>query len=176
MFKKLTALIVMLLAIGVVASAQCPPGASFWPKGNKLYIYFPTSSDATFPEYNDDLTTSPLAAFDVSDLDAGIGTTAQLRNRIFEIVTEDYCEFNVEVLTTTTSPATSGSQWQIVGVGSDSETFEYLGSTYYVFGVAQAVDIGNSDAQDYARVYAASFDDIYGGAGGALNGANSTLE
>jgi hypothetical protein len=40
----------------------------------------------------------------VADLDPGIGSTNQLRNRIFDVVTDDYCEFNVEVLQTTTNP------------------------------------------------------------------------
>ena len=154
-------------------SQNCPPGATTSVKDNKLYLYFPTASDNTFPEYNAQVQTSPLGAFDVSDLDNSIGTTAQLRNRIFEIVTEDYCEFNVEVIQTTTAPNTTGvSRWQIAGVGSDSETV--FGGD--LFGVAQAVDIGDSDVQDYARVYAGSFDNAYGGTGDALEGTSSTLE
>ena len=155
------------------AAQNCPPGATTSTRTNKLYLYFPTSADNTFPEYNSLATTSPLGAFDVADLDSGIGTTAKVRDRIFEIVTEDYCEFNVEVILTTTAPSTTGvSRWQIVGIGSDAETI--FGSDLY--GVAQDVDLGDGDAQDYARVYAGSFENSFGGAGGLLNGTNSTLE
>ena len=164
---------VAMLPLHWVHGQDCPPGATTSAKGNKLYIYFPTAVDNTFPEYDPDAQTSPLAAFNVADLDNTIGTTAQLRNRIFEIVTEDYCEFNVEVIQSTTLPATGSiPRWQIVGIGSDAETVR--GND--LFGVAQNVDIGDADAQDYARVYAASFESAYGGTGGELNGANSTLE
>lgn len=164
---------VLIMSIALLLLTSCGPSQS---ARNTLYLYFPTSSDSTFPEYDDDLVTSPLAAFDVADLDSGIGSTAQLRNRIFEIVETDYYEFDVDVSMSTTMPSPAGARWQIVGIGTDSETFVYMGNTYYVFGVAQAVDTGDSDAQDYARVYASSFEDIYGNPGEALNGANSTLE
>ncbi len=165
----------LLLAIAMTGlnGQNCPPGATTSAKGNQLYLYFSTASDATFPEYNASAQTSPLGAFNVSDLDNTIGTTAQLRNRIFQIVTEDFCEFNVEVIMTTTSPNTTGvPRWQIVGIGSDPETV--FGGD--LFGVAQDVDLGDADSQDYARVYAGSFDAAFGGAGGALNGTSSTLE
>lgn len=149
--------------------AQCS-FTGFTTNRTRLYLYFPTAQDATFPEYNADYQTSPLEPFNVADLDAGIGTTAQLRDRITDIVREDYCEFDVEVIPTTTAPATTGSQWQIVGIGSDEEDGGNL------FGVAQDVDLNNTDPQDYSRVYARSFDISFGGTGGALNGANSTLQ
>lgn len=149
-----------------------PPHVAFGQDENTLYLYFPTSDDNSFPEYDDYAQTSPLAAFDVSDLDAGIGTTTQLRNRIYGIVSEDYQEFNVTVIRTTTNPNPTGTRWQIVGIGSDSESI--FGGD--LFGVAEAVDIGDADGQDYARVYAASFLNAFGGTGGALNGTNSTLE
>lgn len=146
---------------------DCSHGATTSAKGNNLYLYFPTATDNTFPEFSPE-TTSPLAVFDVADLDSGIGSTAQLRDSIFDIVTTDYCEFNVKVFLTTTSPDVTGvTRWNIIGLGTDSSG---------AFGYAQEVDIGDTDPQDYGRVWAASFDDSYGGAGGALNGANSTLD
>jgi len=166
-------LVMVFLPLEAILSQNCPPGATTSQRDNKLFLYFPTTADNSFPEYNSQATTSPLASFDVSDLDSGIGTTAQLRNRIFEIVTEDYCEFNVEVIQTTTSPNTSSiPRWQVVGIGSDDETI--FGGN--LFGVAQDVDIDDADAQDYARVYAGSFGEAYGGTGGELNGSNSNLE
>jgi hypothetical protein len=165
------AVITATVFFGELVGAQCPFTGLTSAK-TKLYLYFATGSDATFPEYDDDLQTSPLEPFNVSDLDGGIGTTAQLRNSIIEIVKEDYCEFDVEVASTTTAPSPAEARWQIVGLGSDDE-FDPLGNE--VFGVAQDVDLNNNDQQDYARVYAKSFLNAYGGAGDALNGANSTL-
>jgi len=162
----------VLVAAYVATRPDASASAFANPEKSKLYLYFPTSSDSTFPEYDPDAVTSPLAAFDVSDLDSGIGTTANLRDRIFEIVSNDYTEFNVDVVLTTSKPSPTEARWQIVGIGSDSETI--FGSN--LFGVAQAVDINDSDAQDYARVYADSFGAAYGGTGGALNGSDSTLE
>jgi hypothetical protein len=106
----------------------------------------------------------------VADLATGIGTTAQLRDRIFEIVREDYCEFNVQVTQTTTNPSPTGTDWQVLGIGSDAETD--AGSD--LFGVAQAVDINNADREDFARGFARSFRNAFGAA--ELGGTNSTLE
>ena len=153
--------------------ASCPPWAIASPKGNYLYLYFPTSSDSSFPEYGGSYSasTSPVPAFDVADLDGGIGTTANLRDAIFDMVTEDYCEFNVKVFQTTTLPTPSVARWQIVGIGTDSQAY----GTGVLFGLAQDVDTGDSDGQDYGRVWAASFLDAYGYTGGPLEGSDSTF-
>lgn len=169
--KRLWTLSILLLV--VILLTACGPGQL---PGNSLYLYFPTSADNTFPEYNNLLDTSPLAAFDVSDLDSGIGTTDDLRDRILEIVETDYYEFDVDVSLSTTVPNPTENRWQIVGIGSDVGSFTYLGTTYTAFGVAQAVDTGDADAQDYARVYAGSFGTAYGSTGEALNGSDSTLD
>jgi hypothetical protein len=175
---KHASLIRKLAIIGIIALpfvtpliAQCPFLSSLTTTSSKLYLYFPTSSDATFPEYDASAQTSPLEPFDVADLDAGIGTTTQLRNQIADIVKEDYCEFDMNVVTTTSKPNATENRWQIVGIGSDDE---YISSDE-LFGVAQNVDLNDSDPQDYARIYAKSFLNAYGGASGALNGTNSTL-
>ena len=70
---------------------------------------------------------------------------------------KNICEFDVEVIPSTTFPVTTGSQWQIVGIGSDAET----DAGNDLFGVAQDVDLNNADAQDYARVFANSFNNAY---------------
>ena len=131
-------------------SQDCSHGATTSTTGNNLYLYFPTSSDATFESTISAITTSPLAPFDVADLDAGIGTTAQLRDRIFEIVTEDFCEFNVRVFQTTTSPSTTGiTRWQIVGIGSDSKTL----GTGNLFGVSSfGSNAGDVDPQEFGQL------------------------
>lgn len=161
-----------------VLGIDCSHGATTSAKGNSLMLYLPTSSDAAFEPTISSISTSPLAPFDVADLDAGIGTTAQLRDRIFEIVTEDYCEFNVDVSMSTTAPTTTGiARWQIVGIGSDSKTLLHNGVQYNLFGISSlGSNTGDADPQDHTRVWAGSFDSAYGGTGEALNGTNSTLE
>lgn len=174
-----------LLGISAVASparAQtCPleDPAILAAKNNYLYLYFPTAADSTFPAY--DTNVSPLAAFDVSALTSGIGTTGQLIDAIKNVVSDDYCEFNVQVVTTTTNPATLASppaQRVTVGVGDDSNDGTW--------GEAQEVDTGNAIAVDFARVWAGTYTTCEGGGGppdggagctsGALTGANNTLE
>jgi hypothetical protein len=131
-----------LVSASAHAAPLCPTDIINQPKNNHLYLYFATGSDSTFPSYSaDELATgatSPLAAFNVSDLDGTIGTTSALRNRIFDLVTDDYCEFNVQVNATTSMPSPSAARWQIVGLGTDSATI-LAGNK--LFGVAQAVDV-----------------------------------
>ena len=177
MKQKMFFIICVIFLYANSAFGQCPPGASFSAKTNRLFLYFPTTTDATFGDVefgagsgNSLVTTRPLNPFNVSDLDASIGTTAQLRDRIFQVVTEDYCEFNVEVIQTTTNPSPAGTNWHVVGVGSDFDS-----DANNLFGLAQDVDINNVDRQDFARVWARSFREQYGATGQALNGANSTL-
>lgn len=168
--------LLVLIAAGMspanAATVNCQanrPGAA-----NVLYLYYPTASDSNFPDNVGGVgeTTSPLAPFDVADLDAGIGTTANLRTAITERVKVDYCEFDVRVVQSTsangtTNPNPSDPRWQVVGIGSDVNDG--------LFGIAANVDIGDNLLTDFARVWADSFGNQFGGPGGALNGANSTL-
>lgn len=165
----------LTLSAGAALAAPCPPGVLAAVKTNQLHLYFPPAVDATFPGWPGGLTTgaiSPLQPFNVADLDPTIGTTAQLRNSVFNFVVDDYCEFNVQVNQSTTAPVPTMPRWQIVGVGTDSAE---VGAGNILFGIAQAVDTNDSDPQDYARVFSKSFLDACGGPGGALTGANSTL-
>ena len=118
--------------------------------GNVIYLYYPTASDSNFPNDIGGIgeTTSPLAPFDVSDLDSGIGTTAELRSAITERVKIDYCEFDMRVIQTTsdngtTNPTPSDPRWQVVGIGSDGNNG--------LFGIADDVDIGDNELTDFAR-------------------------
>jgi len=143
--------------------------------GSVLYLYFPTSQDTDFPDDPGGwgISTSPLEAFDITDLDQSVGTTAQLRNTITEIVKTDYCEFDVRVEQSTssngtTNPTPSDARWQVIGIGSDDNSG--------LFGIAQDFDEFDEDEMDFARVWAGSFASSFGGSGGALEGTNSTLE
>src|SRR6266542_2953679 len=133
------------------AAPTCPLsyGSTDAAKSHKLFLYFPTAADATFPNYATGV--SPAAAFDVASLSAGIGTTAALRDRIYDVVVDDYCEFNVQVLSTTTNPATMASppaRRVTVAVGSDNTG---------AWGQAQEVDIGDGIDIDFARVWAGTY-------------------
>lgn len=144
-------------------------------KPNKLYLYFPAAADATYPEFGGASigvpNTSPAHAFNVADLTSYTGTAADLRDAIYDVVADDYCEFNVEVIQTTTAPPTTAARRNTVAVTTDDGT-----SAGGLFGLAQAVDAGDATPVDFAYVWGATYQGLYGGAGGALNGANSTLE
>ena len=169
-----------IAAVHASAAPTCPLsyGATDAAKSHKLYLYFPTAADSTFPSYTTGA--SPAARFDVADLNSAIGTTAALRSRVSDVVSDDYCEFNVQVLSTTTNPATLPSppaRRVTVAVGSDNPTGAW--------GQAQEVDTGDNINIDFARVWAGTYTTCEGGApGGAggcsmtgsLTGANATLD
>ena len=170
---------VSALALTATTAAAVPTcthlgyGAASSAKPNKLYLYFPTTDDATYPEFGvSGLTTSPAHRFDVAELSSYTGTVAALRDAVFDVVTDDYCEFNVEVLQTTSSPPTTATRRNTVAVGSDAQ----ITATGHTWGLAQNVDTGDPTAVDFARVWAGTYQGTAGQAGGALNGANSTLD
>jgi len=141
-------------------------------KPNKLYLYFPAADDATFPAY--DTLVSPLKAFKASDLTDYTGTTSDLEDQVTKVVIDDYCEFNVKVLETTTKPPTTFPRRVTLGIGSDSDGSCGGG---VLFGEAQEVDTGDAIVVDFARVWAGSYEtESGGGCSGALSGANSTLQ
>lgn len=134
-----------------------------------LYLYFPSEEDAAFPAEIKGTTTSPIPAFDASNLDPDAGSTAEYRAAIAERVRRDFCEFDVEVIVTTdsdgtTDPTPSDDRWRVVGIGGDS----FDGNLY-----------GTCCENGIARVWADEFGQE-SEAGemidGTLSGANSTLE
>jgi hypothetical protein len=168
------AVLTAALALAAPAGSQaqtCPIsyGSADNAKPNKLYLYFPASDDATFPNYA--ALVSPARAFNTSLLTSYTGTANALRNAIHTVVVDDYCEFNVQVLQTTTAPPATFARRATVAVGTDRNGT----SPNVTFGQANAVDVGDATVVDFARVWAGSYQEKAGGAGGALNGANSTL-
>lgn len=167
------------ILVPMAAQAQiCTPYLASLPKDQRLFLYFPTSDDATFPTASlgniSGVTSQPVEAFSAATLDSDLtATTAQLRDRIIEQVTDSYCEFSVEVIGQTAEPNPSGDDWQVIAIGADTSTSAGGGIR---FGRAQDVDTGNSDSQDYARVWARGFHDAYGGAGDILSSTNASLE
>lgn len=156
------------------ASAHAAPtcyhnyGAIDSMKPNKLFLYYPTSNDASFPAYATNV--SPARTFAIGSLPgAPAGTTADLRDRIFDVVATDYCEFNVQVLPpTTTNPDSMGSppaRRNMVAIGADTDPS--------LFGIAEAVDTGDAHVVDHARVFGGSYG-VFCSAN--LSGASNTLD
>lgn len=169
-----TSAVFLLLLPPVIAQSTCPVnyGSLESAKPNKLYLYFPAAADNTYPEFGiGGLTTSPAAAFNTANLTSYTGNAADLRNAVFQVVKDDYCEFNVQVISTTTAPPTTFARRNTVAIGTDTDP-----TNSGTFGLAQAVDTGDATAVDFARVWGGTYQTLYGGVGGALNGANSTLE
>ncbi|HUP42736.1 MAG TPA: outer membrane beta-barrel protein [Thermoanaerobaculia bacterium] len=158
------AVVLAILASPAPAGAQtCPAGAIAGPKSSSLYLFFPTSADATFPSYGGE-PTSPVNPFDMAQHDASLDTAA-VRNRTFQLMQVAFCEFDVGIKLVTTPPSPPEARWQIVGIGSDTSNGP--------IGKAQAVDTGDADAQDYCRVWV---EELESWTGAELSGANSTVE
>src|SRR5262245_28249504 len=106
----------MNVAPPALAAPNCPFGSG--PQAhattNELHLYFSPTVDTGFPDVDLPPTnpmrprpTTPLNPFDVTQLQSYTGTSAELVDAIHDVVTDIYCEFNVEVLKTTTPPATN---------------------------------------------------------------------
>ena len=167
-------ILIALQAIGVASAQICTPYLASLPKDSRLFLYFPTADDPTFPtDTLGDITgvnSQPIAAFSAANLDSDLtATSAQLRDRITEQVRDAYCEFSVEVIQSTAEPNPTGTAWQVVGIGGDTEPGDR-------FGRAQDIDTGDVDREDYTRVWATEFHDAYGTGGDALAPPNATLE
>src|SRR4051812_49320860 len=147
---------ICLLWSGVAdAQATCPIElqAIEDAKPNKVYLFFPSADDANFPEsgctpgdagcFSDDPTlVTPAKAFDITQLPSYHGTAAALQSAVQDVVTDDYCEFNVQVLrTTTVAPTTFGRR---ITVAISAEDHSGL------YGEAQEVDTGDNLGVDYA--------------------------
>jgi hypothetical protein len=139
-------------------------------KPNKLYLYFPAADDTSFPEFGaGGPATSPGHHFDSTELTSYTGTPDELMSAIFDVVTDDFCEFNVEVVQVAGLPTSAAARRNVVAVGTD-------GASDGTYGLAQNVDTGDTIGVDFARVWAGTYQLLDGNAGGALNGAKSTVE
>jgi hypothetical protein len=96
------------------------------------------------------------------------------------VVTDIYCEFNVEVLKTTTPPATTAGRHNTIGIGTDDNLIPSSSSPCwrYWFGMTkiQGGDVGDANPVDAGRVWAGTYQKCAGMAGGALQGSKSTTE
>jgi hypothetical protein len=191
-FIVISALIV-INAIGLSsaqAASNCPftQGALADAKPNKLYLYFPPADDTAFPNVDPPnppvprpTSSSPLHQFNVTELPAYRGTATELRDAIQEVVTNIYCDFNVQVLQTDTPPPTAVPRRNTVGIGTDDNvplTSPPCNDRYWL-GQSQTVggDVGDAIPVDYARVWAGTFQTCAGRPPrGQLSGSLSTVE
>lgn len=166
------AAIAFLPTTTVLAVPQCTAlGFNNFPqgKGNKLYLFFPATATA-YPQFGPVGTpTNPAQPFDVSRLQSytGVGTAEDLRSAIVDVVTDTYCEFNVEVVATSTLPSSALPRRNVVAIGTDAARD---------FGYAQRNDTNDEEPVDFSRVWAGTYQEASGRPGGALYGAKSTLE
>ena len=159
------------LAAPAANAADCPIsyGSADDAKPHKLYAYYPTVSDATFPEYGGaGFETSPADPFDITQLPSYTGSAPALRNAITNVITDDYCEFNVQVRPVTTTPPTTFPRRAIVAIGTDDNTTGRWGR-------ADVVDANDTLPLGHGRVWGGRYqNDGSGAPGGALNGVNSS--
>jgi hypothetical protein len=158
-----------LSVVSANAAPNCPLsyGATDSAKSHKLFLYFPAADDTTFP--------GGTHHFDVAELTTGIGTTAALRDGVHDVVVDDFCEFNVQVLQTTTNPellAAPPALRHTEAVGSDNAGGGAWGSS----------PTSNADVLT-GHVWAGAYVTCEGGDGtggcsmeGSLTGANNTLD
>ena len=169
-----TVVIAGTLCGGQAEARTCPASVlALQQHDSRIYLYYPTVQDPQFPAMGGGAVTTPLGAFDLSQLDSSIGAEAALLARVETLVKTGLCEFNVGVTTVRQPqlPSPTESHWQIVGIGSD-------GFSSPQAPVAQAEHIsnsGDSDPQDYVRFWVADLGD-WAQLGGELIGANSTLD
>jgi hypothetical protein len=173
MIRRCAAAALLVLCAGLAAGAvqaapACPLsyGATDSAKSFKLYIYMPTADDPSYPDTYPPA--NPVIRFDATWLDPTFDTAA-LRDRIRDVVADDYCEFNIQVLATTTSPellANKPKRRHVIAIGTDAGDDWGAAPTTYA-------------DQAYGRVWAGRYVGCEG-AGcamtGALEGANSTLD
>jgi len=185
--------ITAMIASSALAAPTCPInyGPHADAKPNKLYLYFPTADDPTFRNVDPPASlglprfitsSSPLHRFDTADLPNYNGTVTELRNAISDVVTDIYCEFNVQVIQTTTVPPSTEPRRNTVGIGTDANvvsTSDVACPVPWWIGQAQTIggDTGDALPVDYARVWAGTYQTCAGRfSGGALNGSDSTVE
>ncbi len=182
---------IFVAALTLAAPARATPGCPIElgaiedAKPNKLYLYFPPADDPSFP--NLVVGASPAKAFDVTQLTSYGGTVAELENAIRDVVVDDYCEFNVKVISTTTMPSAPDHR-TTVAIGTDTKVTTSCATPHpctgfcapdmggcYTYGIADTPSDGGTPYVRYARVWAGTNQWKMGGDGGLLDGPNSTV-
>jgi hypothetical protein len=182
----------MMIITQTFAAPTCPinQGPRADAKPNKLYLFFPAQAldrkvdPSVFPPtgFNKVDSWLPLK-FDVSDLRNYRGTAQELMDAIHDVVTDIYCEFNVQVIKITRPPSEAdGPRRNTIGVGTDA----FLRPDCRDPGLGQSVhregdhthdETGDhsSDATlvDFGRIWAGSFQSCGTGLGQPLHQATT---
>ncbi|HKR25664.1 MAG TPA: hypothetical protein VJS15_10420 [Allosphingosinicella sp.] len=156
-----------------IEARNCPPNVIAAPHDNVVYLYYPTAQDPQFHSWGGGPATTPLGAFDLSQLDSSIGTEAALITRVETMVRTGLCEFDLGVVSARQAPSPGPSipRWNIVGIGSDHAPTPPTP-------IAQAQHVsntGDSDPQDYVRFWVADLT-AWARQGGQLQIGIATLE
>src|SRR5689334_15187309 len=164
---SLAALMLLAASLLFVGRANATPncdslGYNLFPQNkiNKLYLYFPPADDSTFPDvrFPQDPSTPAAHKFDVTELTsymtASPATGPDLMSQIFDVVSDDFCEFNVQVVNTTACPPQTFARRNTVAIGTDSMTDADAADQ---FGQAQGPDTADQTAVDFARVWAGTY-------------------
>ena len=171
--SRLTGLAIALGALGVAApapagaAATCPIsyGLHDDAKPNKLYLYFPTADDATFPEFSlGGVPTSPAAPSTRPTSPPTPARPPPLRNarqrrrrrRLLRVQRAGALDDDRAAARRSRGATPSRS----------APTPAAPAST----GQAERVDTGDGTHVDFARVWAGTYQEDEGGPGGALNG------
>lgn len=162
----------------IAASPKCTElGYNDFPhaKRSKLYLYFPAADDSAFPDFGivGVFSTTPARKFDVAELMSYSGTGLELRDAIVDVVTDTFCEFNVEVIATASAPPSTFPRRNVVAIGTDRMSDEDNAEQW---GQAQGPDANDQTAVDFARVWAGTYQAGAGQPFGALHGVKSTTE
>lgn len=158
------AIFVTMGASAALASPACPIdfGEHAGLKPHKLFLFFPATDvvdSKIFPGHGFDPTSKwlPLLKFDSSQLRAYSGTDAELRDAVHTAVTGIFCEFNVEVITTSDPPPTDAPHRNIIGIGSDSNPARPCSNPLFGEAFTAGGDPGNSTPIDFARIWAGAY-------------------
>ena len=158
----------LCVVLGVAFTAEVVSAA-----GHQLYLDFgPYSS---FPEYSPrtelGIYTSPLVAFDATELDAFFfsGQRQEIIDRVAEIVEEDYWDFDLAVST----EVPPYGHYQHIGIDHTVASYYMpaLDDWNYLFGMSDSIE-NDPDDNDFGRVWAGAF----GAWDEAWQGTNSTVE
>jgi hypothetical protein len=93
------------------------------------------------------------------------------------VVTDIYCEFNVQVLQTPTLPtANPGDHYNTIGIGTDVAAMRPCTNPLRGQSKIEGGDPGDGNPVDFSRVWAGAFQQCATGRGDPLNGSDSTTQ
>ena len=135
-------------------------------QADPLTIFVNFDGDAAFPSHPTDpvRVTTPLPAFDLSLYGLGATETAAVEAAVLGMFATAFTLWDVTIVTT----APVSGDFTTIGIGNDIHSGS-LGTG--LFGTSLAVDVGNTDKNDWARTFGGSFSQW-----AEWQGANATVD